>query len=233
MSHTASVKCSLGARSHLGDFLRVKMEKLANKAANLFHGKRAFVWIAFVLLLAAGAARPVNAIAISGANGTTSVPPMTFDVNDLNNVMLVPLPVPVFSGDVVLLEHPLCGRSFSCFSDVLRFNDNATAPNGVGLVTHYVLFSENNSLTGFPAIPLSPNIQFLPESLSGTTTYIAGNFTYLIHSDSPGTNAVGGQVTPINKLALLAPYIGLASVIAAAASVAVFYRRRSKNNVNS
>ena len=40
--------------------------------------------------------------------------------------------------------------------------------------------------------------------------------------------AVGGIVFPVNKLGLLAPYIGLASVIAAATVFGVVYLRRGK-----
>ncbi len=82
----------------------------------------------------------------------------------------------------------------------------------------------------------TPNI-VISESTTGPTTYVAtgvgGSNTYIINSDPIGTTAVGGQVTLAGKLAVLAPYLGLASVIATAAAVAVIYRKRAKDKDNN
>ena len=53
-------------------------------------------------------------------------------------------------------------------------------------------------------------------------------------ADSVSTSAsspppVGGQIIPINKLGLLAPYVGMAAIIVVAATLALVYSRRSES----
>ncbi len=255
MPHTASVKSSLRAKNQTGDFLKVEMKKLVNKVARLFHGKRAFVWIAFALLLITGAARPVSSVSPSPGACVDLCTGAVLTINEDNMTHTFPGGISVVAGDVVLSEGP-CPTN-NC-SDILRFNNNARAtpmtstPTAIIKAVNYTLFSDceyqffNDSIhcpvpspafidefTGFkPTINLAA-VAFMPESATGPTPYNPGGISYIINSDPTGTTAVGGQVTLLNKLTLLAPYIGLASVIAAAAAATVFYRRRTKDKDNN
>jgi hypothetical protein len=55
--------------------------------------------------------------------------------------------------------------------------------------------------------------------------FISGGGTLAFVSSAP----VGGEIVPVDRLALLAPFIGLASLIVAAATITAVYVRRAKH----
>jgi len=169
-------------------------------------------------------------------------PPPGFTASIYENGTLVTLPQPVVPGDVVLLEDSSGSLNDpDTWSDVLRFSDDPMGPSpfATPTVTHCWLFSDRpvthnefiDEKTGFKITTdmLSDNVEAIPEVYGGVpggmTTYVAGSNTYKIYSDYP---EIGGIVIPVNKLSILAPYIGLASVVAIGAIVTLKYRRKKE-----
>jgi sugar lactone lactonase YvrE len=101
--------------------------------------------------------------------------------------------------------------------------------SGTGIAT------DNVTLTTTGAVPISKTQgQWIAGSYSFEGSY-SGDPNYALSNSvcEPFTvmpsGSVGGTVLPVNKLVLLAPYIGLASLIVAATTVAAVHVRRAKH----
>jgi hypothetical protein len=115
------------------------------------------------------------------------------------------------ASQVVTLSYAINGPSTPAGSITLTFGTNPVSPSGSSLVTITVT---SLAVNGNYAITIS----------GSPATVSSGAVTFQLSVNFP---SVGGIVVPVDKLALLAPYIGFASVVAALAVTSVLSLKRA------
>jgi len=80
---------------------------------------------------------------------------------------------------------------------------------------------------------MSPTVGTFTVSVTGSngtlSHSIAFTFTFYSGSGSGGGGSVGGQLDSVNKLGILAPYIGLASALAFGVALTIVSVKRTKS----
>ncbi len=116
--------------------------------------------------------------------------------------------------------------AFYGFTGTVTLTDNVPSGLNCGPVTP-------SSIT-LPTDPASATLGCTSSTLGSYTVTVTGmsgpivhsvNATFYCSTNGPCTSSVGGQIAPLNRLLLLAPYLSLASLLAIASVAALYVRR--------
>jgi outer membrane protein assembly factor BamB len=158
---------------------------------------------------------------LDGANIGSSNP-ITITMNSNHNLHAVFMQIPY---DVTINAH--CDTEGVDISVPITMDGSPTGYNTphtfTGLTGTHTFTVPNTDPSGHPFKQWSTG-----ETSTTITVNTGGTYTAYYETPTPPPPGVGGIVIPVDKFALLAPYIGLTSTIIVAAVVSVVYVKRVK-----